>query len=124
MPRTTLAATAVKTPKGPNPGTVAANDLHILGTAADSVNGNQFVPAAGDILKARNTHATIARTITLTSIGDERGRLGTITAYNLAAGEEAYFHFGDLVGWKQADGFIYLDASTADIFWTVLRRPA
>jgi hypothetical protein len=124
MPRTTLAGTAVKTPKGPSPGTVNAGDLHIAGTAADSGNGNQFVPAAGDLLKVRNSHATTARTFTLTSAADERGRLGHVTTYSLAAGEEAYFHFGDLMGWKQADGFIYLDASTTDIVFTVLRRPS
>ena len=123
MARSTLAVAAVKTPKGPNPVTVAPGDLHITPAAADSVNGNQFAALPGDIVHARNTHATLARTVTLTSSPDERGRLGNIAAYSLAAGEEMYFYFGDETGWRQPDGFIYLDASTADIVWAVLRRP-
>jgi len=122
MPRTALAAGAYKTIKGPNPGTVNPGDLTFAPVASDNTNGNTFVPAVGDILLIQNTHASLARTITLTSFPDERGRLGTIASYSLAAGEIAFFHFGDLTGWKQSDGTIWLDSSGAEIKYLILRK--
>lgn len=122
MPRTALAAGVYKTIKGPNPGVVSAGDLTFAPVASDNANGNTFVPSAGDVLMIQNTHASAARTVTLTSFPDERGRLGTIATYSLAAGEIAFFHFGDLGGWKQADGTIWLDSSGVEVKYLVLRK--
>jgi hypothetical protein len=124
MPRTLLAATAIKTVKGPNPGTVLAGDLTVTPVAADVANGNNFVPAQNDVLHIQNTHATIAYTVTLTSAPDERKRLGTITAYNLPAGAIATFSYGDLIGWLQSDSpaTVWLDANNASVVYWVERR--
>ena|ERR1700682_4322353 len=118
MPRTALAATAIKKVKGPNPGVVNAGDLTTLPAVADVANGNNFVPAPGDVLHAVNTHATIAYTVTLASAPDERGRTGDITAYNLVAGDTITFNYGDLIGWLQNDNTIWINGSNAAIkFW-------
>lgn len=121
MPRTALTGTAIKTVKGPNPGTVNAGDLTVTPAAADVANGNSFVPAPNDVLHVINTHASSPFTFTLTSAPDERGRLGTITAYSLAAGEIATFNYGDLIGWSQS-GVMFLDATNAAIKFWVERR--
>lgn len=122
MARTALAAGAYKTIKGPNPGVVNAGDLTFAPVASDNANGNSFAPAAGDILMVQNTHATLARTVTLTSFPDERGRVGHVTTYSLAAGEISFFHYGDLGGWKQSDGTVWLDSSGAEIKYLILRK--
>jgi hypothetical protein len=121
MPRTLLAATAIKKVKGPNPGTVLAGDLTVVPVAADVANGNNFVPAPNDVLHAWNSGAG-PFTITLTSAPDERGRLGTITAYSLAVNDIITFNYGDLIGWIQSDGTIWLDSSNVAIKFWVERR--
>jgi hypothetical protein len=122
MPRTNLAGTAIKTTKGPNPGTVSAGDLHVTPTAADVANGNSFIPAPNDVLHVINTHASSAFTFTMTSAPDERKRKGDVATYSLAAGEIAEFSYGDLIGWMQSDGTIWLDATNAAVKYWVSRR--
>lgn len=122
MARTLLAATAIKKVKGPNPGTVIAGDLTVAPAAADVANGNNYVPATNDVLHAINTHASSPFTITLTSAPDERGRTGDIATYNLVAGDVITFNYGDLIGWLQSDGTIWINAANAAIKFWVERR--
>ncbi len=122
MARTALAATSIIIPKGPNQGTLSAGDLQVVPAAADVANGNYYTPTPGDFLIAWNSGAS-PYTITLASTVDERKRLNDITAYNLVAGDFICFHYGDLVGWKQADGTIYLNASNAAVKFFILRDP-
>jgi|SRR5712664_93150 len=121
MARTALPATAIKTVKGPNPGTVNAGDLTTVPQAADVANGNNFVPATNDVLHATNTGAG-PFTVTLTSAPDERKRLADITAYNLAIGDTITFNYGDLIGWIQSDGTVWINASNVAIKFWVERR--
>jgi len=107
--------------KGPNPGTVNAGDLTVVPVAADVANGNNFVPAPNDVLHAWNSGAG-PFTITLTSAPDERKRLGTITAYSLAINDIITFNYGDLIGWIQSDGTVWLDSSNVAIKYWVERR--
>jgi hypothetical protein len=116
MPRTALTKI---TPKGPYPGTVAANDLDIAQTAADVGNMNAFPMGGDDLLIVQNTHASNAYTFTLTSIADSHGRTGDVTTYSLAAGEIAAFRLKQ-DGWKQTDGNMYLAAENAAIKFSVL----
>lgn len=111
MARTAMAA---QTPKGPYPGTVAANSLDIAWAAADATNFNT-TPFVGSrmILSARNSGAG-ARTITFTSIGDAKGRTGDITAFSIGAGEYVDFIF-EREGWQQADGALYWAAEHAEV---------
>lgn len=119
MPRTAL--TAVQ-PKGPYPGTVAANALDVAFVASDNVNGNYFVGTGKELILVHNTDAG-AQTFTITSAADPYGRTANISAYSLAAGEFGMFWLGNLVGWDQGGGQIYLDSSDANIEYAIVRIP-
>lgn len=124
MPRTLIPAASVITPLGPNQGTGAlAGLLDIVWQAADVANGNFFTPAPGDFLLIKNT-AGVSGTFTLTSAPDASKRLNDITTYTLATLATAVFHYGDLNGWRQTDGTIYLAGSAATIMFAVLHDPS
>ena len=119
MPRTLLTP---QTPKGPYPGTVAANALDYTYVAADLANGNEFVGTGRDLLLMKNDDAA-PQTITLTSAADPYGRTSNITAYSMGIGEFAMFWFGNLVGWDQGGGKLFIDVSDVDIKLAVVRLP-
>lgn len=108
-------------PKGPYPGTVAANALDFVFTTADSVNFDEFIFTGRELLIIRNSTAG-ALTVTLTSTSDPQGRTSDITAYSLAAGEFGVFWAGNLVGWDSGGKFFFQSsASTMD--YAVIRIP-
>lgn len=114
MARVTLTPNAV-TGKFPTVG------VTITETAADASLLNQCKATGREILIARNTHATDAKTVTVTSVAHPvTGRSGDITA-SLAAGVS--ITFGPLApeGWRQADGYLYFQGETADIVFQVLQ---
>jgi hypothetical protein len=119
MPRTLLTPV---TPKGPYPGTVNANDLDAVFTSADQANGNYFVGTGRELIEIQNADAG-AQTFTITSKADPYGRTGNVSAYSMAAGEHAIFWLGNLVGWDQGGGQIYLDASSNNISFRIIRIP-
>ena len=74
----------------------------------------------------KNTHATDAKTVTITSVADTLNRTGDITAYSLAAGEEKPFGPFKGVGWNHGAGTtggIWIDGSSADIKVAVVTLP-
>lgn len=95
-------------------------------TAADSTNKEQ-VPCTGrEIIIARNTNAaSTARTITITSVSNPAdNRTGDITAYSIPAGTQVMI--GPLApeGWRQnANGYTYIEASNAEVVWSVIQIP-
>lgn len=112
MGRTTLIRT---TPLGPYPSLpVSANALDVTMTAADISNNNQILLDGPMIVIAQNTD-TVDRTITLTSSADPQNRTGDISAYNLSADEVAAFKIDQVAGWKQSDGYLYLQANNAAV---------
>ncbi len=112
MARTTLTRT---TPLGPYPSLpVSANGLDVVMTAADIANNNQILLDGPMIVIAQNTD-TVDRTITLTSSSDPQNRTGDIFAYTLSADEIAAFKIDQVAGWKQADGYLYLQANNAAV---------
>ncbi len=120
MARTALTVVAPKGPYHP----VTANSLDFAFAAADGVNGNAFACKGRELLLARNTHATDAATLTISSAPDPYGRTKDITTYSLAAGEFAAFWIGRSIGWRQADGKAWLDTGgTGTIELAVLRVP-
>ena len=120
MARTALTVVA---PKGPYD-SIAANGLDFAFTAADEANGNAFACTGRELLLVRNSHATDAATLTISSAPDPYGRTKDITAYSLAAGEFAAFWIGKSIGWRQTDGKAWLDAAgTGTIEFAVLRIP-
>lgn len=94
-----------------------------LAFASDQSNGNSVVSTGRELILAWNQHATLARTITITSIADGDNRSGDITAYSIAAATIACFGPVPSAGWAHG-GLLYLDCSTSDIKFAVLQLPA
>jgi len=100
----------------------AANALDIAFTPA----GASFADGAGwtlgscDVLLVQNLNAG-AQTFTISTVIDEYGRTGDITAYSVGIAEFAAFGPVALAGFKQADGQVYIAAAAADVGFAVLR---
>ena len=101
--------------------TQAANSLDVVFTAADVANGNKVVATGKDLLLVLNSHATLAKTFTVTSFPDAQGRTAHIGPYTLQAGEYACVGPIPVAGWMQTDGNIYIDGESADIKFLVVR---
>lgn len=82
------------------------------GAAGDS--GNQFSASGNDLVIVRNDNGG-AQTITFTSVPDKLGRSGDIETYSIGAGEYAAFGPFKVEGWRQTDGKIYFETSSADV---------
>lgn len=120
MPRTAL---TVLTPKGPFPGTVAADDLDYTYAVGDTVNNNSFPATGRELLLIENVNVG-AQTVTFLSVADTFKRTADITAYSVGPSEFAVFWFGSITGWKQTDGNIYINPGHADVKMAVLKIPA
>lgn len=120
MPRTTLTKT---TALGPYGDYTIANAADLTMTAADAVNYNQFVFGGEDLVIAHNTGGSI-RTITITAASDPYRRAGNVIyEYSLGIGEYAVFGPFKAAGWLQSDGYLYLQASHADVKFGVVKLP-
>lgn len=119
--RTSVTASVVS-PKGPYPGTVAANDLDVVPFTLDNTNGNVWVGTGRDLLVIQNPTAG-AITVTLTSSVDSQNRKGDITTYSLGIGEFMTFWYGSLVGWDQGGGQLYIDCSATGLKGMIFRIP-
>jgi hypothetical protein len=117
MARATLTKTTLL---GPYPALQpTANSLDLTLAAANVSDKNQFKASGDDLLIVQNSDAGSAYTFTLTSTTDDKNRTGDITAYSLAAGEIAVFRVKN-EGWRQSDGYIYLEGSNAAIKFAVI----
>lgn len=125
MPRTTIPAASIITPVGSYPTLpVTALALDLIWQAADPTNFNQFAfPQGKFVILARNVHATIGYTVTLTSAIDERRRTGDITTYALAATKQLAFFLDSTPGWIQTDGMFYLTGSNASVEFCIIKIP-
>lgn len=83
-------------------------------TGASGSNGNQFICSGKDLVIAHNTGAS-PYTVTITSIVDPYGRTGDIATYSLPAGTYAIFGPFENTGWRQTDGYVYLEATNAAV---------
>ncbi len=119
--RTSVTASVVQ-PKGPYPGTVAANDLDVVPFTLDNTNGNVWVGSGRDLLVIQNPTAG-AITVTLTSSADAQNRKADITTYSLGVGEFMSFWYGNLVGWNQGGGQVYLDCSATGLKGLIFKIP-
>lgn len=98
---------------------VTAGSLDVTMQAADVALGN-YVPLVENktLLLIQNTHATDAKTFTITSVVDAFNRTGDITTYSLAAGDIALLGPFRGAGWSHgsgATGGIWIDGASADI---------
>lgn len=129
-PRLVLAAPPVgptsiasQTLKGPYPATVGAGALAMTFTTADTVNGNSFPFTGHEVLIIWNSDST-SHTVTLTSVADQRGRSGDVTAYSVAGTSYAAFNFrAGAEGWMQSDSTMHLTSNSALVEFAILYIP-
>lgn len=88
-------------------------------TAANVTDKNQFLPSGDDLLIIQNSGAA-PYTVTITSVADPRtGRTGDVTALSIPAGQMRVFRMG-AIGWRQGDGYVYLEATNASVLFGVV----
>lgn len=116
MARTTITKTTVQGPYVALP--VVADSLDLSLVAADVSNKNQFAPTGDDLVIVQNSGAS-PYTFTITSVADPFKRTGDVGPYTMAAGEISAYRI-KTEGWKQSDGFIYLEASNIAVKFAVL----
>lgn len=113
MARTTLTPEAEPTV---NP--LAENTLAF--TVADVANGNQFAHTGRELLIVENIHATVAKTVTLQSvtINGRQDPKHNVAQSIPALERRAYGRFGE--GWKQSDGYVYVNGESVDVKFCVI----
>lgn len=90
--------------------------------AHDTVNENDFLISGREVLLISNTDAS-SQDVVISSTPDSYGRTGDLTI-SVAAGTREAIAFLDRSGWMQSDGALYLDCTSANIEYAVLRLPA
>ncbi len=98
---------------------LVADSADLVLTAASVASKNQFAPTGKEIIVAYNSGGS-PYTVTINSVADENKRTGDITTYSIGAGEIAVFGPVLLDGWRQSDGYIYLEASNAAVKFAVI----
>jgi hypothetical protein len=83
-------------------------------TAADVANKEDVVLTGNELIIAHNTGVG-AQTVTISSVVDEMGRTGDVSAYSLAADDYAVFGPFGTEGWRQTGGKLHFEASSADV---------
>lgn len=100
--------------------TANAADLTMVACSGSSgSNGNMFLCGGKDLVVAHNTGGS-PYTITITSVADPFGRTGDVAAYTLGAGEYAIFGPFETTGWRQTDGYIYLESNNVAVKFGVI----
>jgi hypothetical protein len=114
MPRTTVTPTSIS-----GGSSVGVGFVEFTWTAADASNGNQFVSTGKEFLIARNVNADSPLLDRIVTVLKTNGQI----EYTLSGGE--YLVAGQIPtsGYRQADNYIYLDGSHADIEFAVLVLP-
>ena len=120
MARTAL---TVQDVPGKYPGSIGVNAADFTWAAADIVDQNSFPCTGREIVLVRNDNVG-PQTVTINSVADPYKRTQDVTAYSVGIGEYAFFGPFPVVGWRQADGNVYLEASAADVFFAVVRLPS
>lgn len=117
-----MARTVITSEVMPTNTPLALEDLTF--TAADTSNGNAFAYTGRDALIVENSHASTTYTFTPTSKAiNGRHDPKNGVAQNLTAGQRVLVNFrGE--GWKQDDGYVYIDANNAAIKFCPIVLPA
>lgn len=125
MPRTSITPQTPVTGNGYPTLPLTALAADVTYAAADVSNGNAFVHTGREVIIVRNGHATLPQTVTVKAAPDRFGRTGLdIAVYSIVAGKTAFFGPFPIEGWRQTDGKLWLDASTVDILFGIMRLPS
>ena len=98
----------------------AADAVSKAAVAAIFADKEEVALTGGEIVIAYNTGAG-ARTVTFTSVADDKKRTGDITAYSIDAGSHAIFGPFAVPGWQQTNGKLYFEAEHAEVKFVVLK---
>lgn len=101
---------------------VVRSGLSVSETAGDAVNNHstQYEPRA--LLRARNAHATLAKTVTLRIPTTVDGQAVTNRTVSVPAVSTRYIGpFTD--DYRQGDDTVYIDVESSDLNLAVLRVP-
>jgi hypothetical protein len=102
-------------------GQPVAAALDLVWVAADVANGNKFQLTGHEVLLVWNTHATIAYTLTISSVPDRDNRSQDVTAYSILAATISAFSFlGATEGWAQSGGAVNFSGSNASLKFAIL----
>ena len=104
------------------PLTADSADFEFTVAGADFADGARFPHTGRELILVING-AVGAETVTINSSADPKGRQGPITAYSVGPGEFAVFGPFPVTGWRQADGYLTMVASDADMAFAILRLP-
>lgn len=91
--------------------------------ATGDTTGNYITASTGTtyLLLVYNAHATVAKTITISSVVDSPfNRTGDITAYSVAAQGYSHFYFQASAGWKDGSNHITITPQSTDIKFLVV----
>lgn len=102
-----------------NPSTLQPSALSTLTWTASTAAGNEIVGSRRMLLLVRNAHAVTAKTFTVTSQADGKGRVSHITAQSLAAGAFAYVYLED-EGWLDSGRKLQLASEDNNIQWALI----
>jgi|SRR3990170_3373538 len=102
-------------------GSYAANAADFTWTVADVANGNHYVSDGTEVVLVNNTHATLAKNVTVTSQPDTFGRTGHIASYSLGVGEFGVFGPFAALGWRNTQGQVLLSADDAAVKFAIIR---
>lgn len=111
------------TPKTPPALTsaITATSADFTWTAADTSNGNSVTLTGNELLLVNNTGGS-AYTVTVSSVADDLGRTGDISAYSVGAGLYSVLGPFPLRGWRQsATGKLNFSASNAAVKFAVVK---
>ncbi len=114
MPRTTLSPTSIA-----GGSSVGVGFVEFAWADCDPVNGNQFASTGKELLLARNTNADSPAVSRKVTVQKTNGRI----EYTLSADGNATAGQIPTSGHKQADNYVYVDGSHADIEFAVLVLP-
>jgi len=104
------------------PLTANAADFTYTASGADFASGARFPHTGRELIVVRNDNVA-AQTLDINSVVDPYNRTGTITAYSIGIGEYAVFGPFPVEFWRQADGYLTMKASAADVMFAILRLP-
>jgi hypothetical protein len=105
--------------KTPAPGNTSAQGREIIWNAADPAHGNRYLATGEEFVWAHNGSGS-AQTVTVRSAPDSRlGRLQD-QVLTLDAGGDGVFGVFRTDGWRQADGYVWVDAASSGVKIAVL----
>ena len=111
--------------KNKAPGGYDSGGAALVWTAADVDNKNRFLATGREILLVRNENEA-AQTVTITAVDDPFKRKEDASkelAIGSVAPTFAVFQMFPTIGWQQSDGYIYLEAAAADVYFAVIELP-